>query len=177
MDINLIIREMAKKGMSEEEIKKNLVELGVENPDAVYAQVMQRIKPMEVKPIEREETPKEKTSFLEEVDLGEEEIKPLFEEKKPLFQEKVTQKESEEKELDVVSVSPKEEETLDIEKMMFEEKTSQKQEVEEKKESKSFEPRNASEKLDAIYSKMVVLEELFKKILETNREIVYRLKK
>ena len=37
MDIKSIIREMLNAGMSEQQIKENLKELGIENADTVFA--------------------------------------------------------------------------------------------------------------------------------------------
>ncbi len=46
MDIKSIIREMLNAGMSEQQIKDNLKELGIENPDAVFADAVDQMKPM-----------------------------------------------------------------------------------------------------------------------------------
>ncbi|MBI4361068.1 hypothetical protein HY572_04840 [Candidatus Micrarchaeota archaeon] len=43
MDLKKIIREMLKKGMSEEQVKDNLRELGVENPDEVFAEATEQM--------------------------------------------------------------------------------------------------------------------------------------
>ncbi len=46
MDIKSIIREMLNTGMSEQQIKDNLKELGIEDPDAVFADAVDQMKPM-----------------------------------------------------------------------------------------------------------------------------------
>lgn len=46
MDIKSIIREMLNAGMSEQQIKDNLHELGIEDPDSVLAQALDQMKPV-----------------------------------------------------------------------------------------------------------------------------------
>jgi len=46
MDVKSIIREMLKSGMTEQQIKDNLKELGIEDADAVFAEAVDQMKPM-----------------------------------------------------------------------------------------------------------------------------------
>lgn len=46
MDIKSIIREMLNAGMSEQQIKDNLRELGIEDADTVFAEAIEQIKPL-----------------------------------------------------------------------------------------------------------------------------------
>ncbi|MBI5225817.1 hypothetical protein HY994_01090 [Candidatus Micrarchaeota archaeon] len=46
MDLKSIIREMLNAGMSEQQIKDNLKELGIEDPDTVFAEAIDRMKPV-----------------------------------------------------------------------------------------------------------------------------------
>ncbi|MBI2445621.1 hypothetical protein HYV43_04500 [Candidatus Micrarchaeota archaeon] len=46
MDVKSIIREMLNSGMSEQQIKDNLRELGIEDADAVFADAVDRMKPV-----------------------------------------------------------------------------------------------------------------------------------
>ena len=47
-DLRTVIREMLAKGMSEQQIKDNLAELGVENADEMYAAATEQLKSMTV---------------------------------------------------------------------------------------------------------------------------------
>ncbi|MBI5229492.1 hypothetical protein HY991_05245 [Candidatus Micrarchaeota archaeon] len=112
MELRLIIREMLKKGLSPEEIKKNLVELGVENPDEVFKEAVEKIKPLELSKAGEPQKPKEETplkSFEEELGLAEEEEteeigKPLFGTISGRAEEKEKKEETPEK-LEMISVS------------------------------------------------------------------------
>ncbi len=80
MDLKSIIREMLKTGMSEAQIKDNLKELGIEDPDAVFAEAVDRMKPVSTsgpapKPTATEPKPSAAPSESSE-DAGEE--KELF---------------------------------------------------------------------------------------------------
>jgi hypothetical protein len=177
MDIRLIVREMAKKGLGEEEIKRNLVELGVGDPDKVYAEAM-GAKPVE-KPVQaaRVEVSGVKDLFGEdEKEKEEEEEKPLFEETGRRA-EKGGGKEEKEKrdipELEITSVSSEgEEKVLDIEKMMFPGEKESREELVSRLGGKG-----TDRKLAEINASLKALEELMKRVLETNREILLRLKK
>ncbi len=56
MDLNKIIRDMIGKGMSEQQVKDNLRELGVEDADGVFAKATERMHEMASPPVRREPT-------------------------------------------------------------------------------------------------------------------------
>ncbi|MEW5956058.1 MAG: hypothetical protein AB1626_06010 [Candidatus Micrarchaeota archaeon] len=144
MDVKLIVRQMKAKGLTEDEIKKNLAALGVPNPDEVYAQAVERVSEMPLAPPKEEKAPAEEK---------------IVEEAPPL---------------EITSISGEEEKMFEV----------------GKKPGSALPPEAAelmaplpktvsadvSAKLDETIALLKALQDINKKILETNREMLMRLK-
>lgn len=129
MDVTLIVKQMIEKGASEQEIKNNLSDLGVENIDDVYKQAKQKL---------------------------EEEAKT----QKPQ-QTQPAGKEPQISDIEITNITSEGEKKVKLEDIM--------------KDSESIEPESKVNTTD-LTALLKSIEELNKKILETNREILLKLK-
>jgi len=142
MDVKLIVRQMKARGLSEDEIKKNLEALGVPNPDEVYAQAVERVTEVQLEPAAKEE-------------------------EKPA-------KEASEAPFVMTSISGEEEKAVEVGKKPAPAMPA------EAAELMTALPKTVSSdvaaKMDETIALLKALQDVNKKILETNREMLMRLK-
>ncbi|MDP2717631.1 MAG: hypothetical protein Q8P02_02725 [Candidatus Micrarchaeota archaeon] len=83
MDLNKIIRDMLAKGMTEEQVKDNLRELGVTDADAVFAKATERMHEMSAPPASKDAPPsgKKAPEPMKEFSFSQEDEHDLFAEK------------------------------------------------------------------------------------------------
>ena len=155
VDLKKIIREMLAKGFSEEEIKQNLADLGVEDPARVFKEATEQMKPMAIAPQKGEEKGEEEAE--------EEEGKPPA----TLFAPAVKP---------AAGKAEPEEEEKGVETLFGEEKILKEESVESEAEAAVF-SKGADEKLDDAIALLKSLQDINKKILETNRAVLLRLQK
>ena len=150
-DLKAAIREMLKNGMSPQQVKDNLKELGVENADEMFEAATESLKGMNLAAQSAKKTsneltastsktqssPKADSSGMSEMPLGGNNNEPA----QPIIEKEVASKMAE---LEKVASQPM--------------------------------PGSAEEKLDDAIALLKALAEVNKKILETNREMLLRLK-
>jgi len=143
MDVKLIVRQMKARGLSEDEIKKNLEALGVPNPDEVYAQAVERVTEVQLEPAAKEE-------------------------------EKLAKEAPEEAPFVMTSISGEEEKSVEVGKKAASSMPA------EAAELMTAMPKTMSSdvgaKMDETIALLKALQDVNKKILETNREMLMRLK-
>ena len=153
MELKAIIREMLKKGMTEQQIKDSLTEIGIPNPDEVYSEATSQIKEVELgapeKPAHEEKT-------------GEDEGESLFEDKK--------EPEMKPEELKITSISGDGEKEVKIGDMLSDGKPAIMKKMPETSSD------DIERKLDETISLLKALQDINKKILETERDVLLRLK-
>lgn len=148
-DLTQAIREMAKKGLNEAQIVSSLRDLGVRNPEAVYKQAMDNLKP--VTPVSNE---------VQEPVKREARQPRLEALSTPPSAQRASAPEVQPAVLPQARASPSGEPLLIVE------------------EEKPLPPRAtaSADKLDEAIALLKALHEVNKKILETNRDILMRLK-
>lgn len=133
-DLKAAIREMLSRGMTPQQVKDNLRELGVENADEMFEAATESLKGVNLAAkTSKQEAAAEKTTSMSELSLG-------GEMQQPVIEKEVASKMAE------------------LEKVAAEM------------------PGSSEEKLDDAIALLKALQEVNKKILETNREMLLRLK-
>lgn len=184
MDVKLIIRDLLAKGMSVEEVRRNLEDLGVENVDDLLAQAAAQV------PLAPQTSQKPQAVFQPAAQAGQ---KP-----QPLFRQPPQPVRPEPEEVvmpqveEIPKQTPKPVSTPGIQGIQITNITSEgEKEItvgaaqQEEKPEKLFTPVSKTslastdeleEKLDEIISLLKALQEINKKVLDTDREVLLRLK-
>lgn len=166
MDLKKIIREMLKKGMTEEQVKDNLSELGVENPDEVFAEATEQM--AEVSTPQALPSEQSKNADVREVALSETEGHDLFG-SEPKGSEKqgfsFTRVSDDGEKEELVGRSRKEASAQSAEELM--------QSV---SESSLSDLDSVERKLDQTIALLTALKDVNQKILQAQRDILLRLK-
>lgn len=175
MQVKEIIKQMLKDGMTEEEVKQNLRELGIPNIDELYEQSVNDLKEVRITGIKKPSPPaQEKDEERKELEglggglFGKE--KPEGEKEK--MTEEATEAEGDIKPLEITSISD-----------LGEEKSLSMQEMIDKPELVTSISKTSVHDIDAVERKLddtiallKALQDINKKILETNREVLTRIK-
>lgn len=177
MDVKTIIREMLKKGMTREQIKASLQELGMENAEELIESAANQIREAQVAAAPKQE----KAQAPKKEEAAPSEPKELFEEMKPEPSQKEAEPEQEEKKeaegekpgfsFTTISGEGEKEETVG-------EKLGEEQpDVMTGMPKTSLSDMDSVErKLDETIALLKALQDINKKILDTERNVLLRLK-
>lgn len=169
MDVKSIIREMLKSGMSEQQIKDNLKELGIEDADAVFAEAVDQMRPMS--PSGPASKPPLAPQPTEEPETGEE--KELFGDR-PSTRQPAPEKpsfsftrvsETGEKEENVLSGKPSEDLAASASALMKSVAKTSLSDLD-----------SVEQKLDQTIALLKALQDINQKILQSQRDVLLRLK-
>ncbi len=165
-DLRTVIREMLAKGMSEQQIKDNLAELGVENADEMYAAATEQLKSVSVGNAPRPPAPAKPASDMSEMSLqplGDSPSQPTPPAPRPQAAKPAVQPSSDELFQMPSLVEPGDaQKTAPVAEAM-------------QTLAPSL-PGSSDDKLDEAIALLKALNDLNKKILEANRDILLRLK-
>lgn len=186
MDVKVIVKQMRDSGMSDEEIIANLKDLGVPNPES-YLQEGPITPPKTQAPTAQSE---EAMPLFESINKPKTNPQPPISpsvsstEAKELFESPTTKPkppvQSVEEEttpnLQFTRVEGDEEQTVDLEKILGKENQNSAAKVMTSMPKSNINSDEIESKLDETVALLKSLQEINKKILETNRDILMRLK-
>ena len=180
MDVKIIVKQMRDSGMRDEDIIANLTDLGVANPQTYLQDTPTAV--VQTPPAQQQEAPSFETigggrkPITKET---QEESAPtsLFEsptaKPKPVIQEQ----EEATPNFQFTKIDGDEEKTVDLEKMLGKEDSNQGAQVMRTVAKSNINSDEIESKLDETVALLKSLQEINKKILDTNRDILMRLKK
>ncbi len=179
MDVKLIVKQMRDSGMSNDEIIANLNDLGVANPNQYLTDG-----PTQEPTTTTQDTPSFETigggrKPITKANTEQEAPTNLFE--NPAAKSKPAQSQTEQDEptpnFQFTKIDGDEEKTVDLEKMLGKEDASEGAQVMRTVAKSNFNSDEIESKLDETVALLKSLQEINKKILDTNRDILMRLKK